>query len=349
MKTSPKNLQFKIIAVVLATLVLLAALNEFLRTASSTFSGLQATLVNLGSAFVFFLLNFWYIHRQTQPLSELTAVVEKIAAGDLSVRAGPELRKKVGSLAESLDRMAEQLSQKIKLLESENQVKKQFISIMSHNLQTPLTIIRGLANQLLEEKEGLSPDQIHTLEAIGKTIKNLTEMNARLLTTIELQGEAVKLNKVKKDLGPLVGSVVREFRSRAEEKQITLDLNVAREDLTAEFDEEWLKVVLENLLDNALKYTPDKGKVTVSAWKTHAGEIALEVADTGIGIPKKEQDKIFLPFRRSRGVLRADVKGVGVGLYIVKMVVEKHNGRLELESEEGRGTKIRIILPPPAD
>lgn len=344
--TSPGKLQFKIVAVVLTTLVLLAALNEFLRTA---LSGLSATLVNLAATFVFFILNFWYIRRQTKPLEKLTETVGKVAAGDLTARADQNLKDKLGALAESFNNLTDQLTKKIELLEKENLIKKEFISIMSHNLQTPLTIIRGYADQLLKEKENLSPDQIHTLEIIEGTIKNLVEMNSRLLTTIELQGEAVKLNKVKKDLGPLASVVVKEFRERAEEKQITLDLDVAREPLTAEFDEEWLKVVFENLLDNALKFTPEKGKVTVRVSKTPEGNIVSEVEDTGIGIPKEEQDKVFLPFRRSQGVLRADVEGVGVGLYIVKTVIEKHSGQLELESEGGQGTKIRFILPKPKD
>lgn len=347
MSTNFGNLQFKIIAVVLATLVLLAALNEFLRT---FLSGLGATLVNLSAAFVFFILNFWYIRRQTQPLEKLTETAGKVAAGDLTARADQDLEDKIGGLAEAFNRMADQLTKKIELLEKDNLIKKEFISIMAHNLQTPLTIIRGYVDQLLKEGEDvLSPDQTHTLKIVDGTIKNLVEMNSRLLTTIELQGEAIKLNKTRQDMGPLVSTIVKEFRERAEKKRIALALEVAREPLTAEFDEEWLKVVFENLLDNALKYTPEKGKVTVRVKKTPEGGIFSEVEDTGIGIPKEEQDKVLLPFRRTKSVLRADVEGVGVGLYIVKTVIEKHEGQLELESEEGQGTKIRFILPKPED
>ncbi len=341
------GLQFKITAVVLTTLILLAALNEFLRT---SLTGLTATLINLGAAFVFFILDFWYVRRQTQPLEKLTETVGKVAEGDLTARADPDLTKKIGALAEAFNNLTDQLTKKIEVLERDNLVKKEFISIMAHNLQTPLTIIRGYVDQLLKEDNvALSPNQIHTLEIVESTIKNLVEMNGRLLTTIELQGEAIKLNKTKQDMGSLVSSIVKEFRERAEKKQITLELKVAREPLTAEFDEEWLKVVFENLLDNALKYTPEKGKVTVKVQKTPEGGILSEVKDTGIGIPKEEQDKVLLPFRRTQSVMRADVEGVGVGLYIVKTVIEKHGGQLELESEEGQGTKIRFILPKPED
>lgn len=346
MPTNFGNLQFKITAVFLTTLVILAALNEFLRT---SLSGLSATFVNLAAAFVFFVLNFWYIRRQTQPLDKLAETVDQIAAGNLTARADPELQKKIGPLAEVFNKMADQLAQKIELLERDNQIKKEFISIMSHNLQTPLTIIRGYVDQLLREKDKLPFVQAKTLEIIEGTIKNLVAMNNRLLTTIELQGEAIKLNKVKRDLGPLAGNIVKEFKKRAEEKQIPLALQVAREPLTTEFDEEWLKVVFENLLDNALKFTPEKGKVTVRVGKTLEGQIFGEVEDTGIGIPQEEQDKIWLPFRRTRDVLRADFEGVGVGLYIVKTVIEKHGGQLELESKEGQGTRIRFLLPKPRD
>ncbi len=340
------GLQFKIIAVVLAVLVLLAALNEFLRT---SLLGLGATLINLSTTFVFFIITFWYVRRQTKPLEKLTETAGKIASGDLTARADQDLKNEIGALAETFNSMADQLTKKIELLERDNLIKKEFISIMAHNLQTPLTIIRGYVDQMLKEKGNLPPDQTHTLEIIDSTIKNLVKMNSRLLTTIELQGETIKLNKVKKDLGPLASAVVKEFRKRAEEKQITLELKVAREPLTAEFDEDWLKVVFENLLDNSLKYTPEKGEVAVRVGKTAEGSIFGEVEDTGIGIPKEEQENVLLPFHRTKDVLRADFEGVGVGLYIVKTVIEKHNGQLELKSGEGKGTKIRFVLPKPKD
>jgi len=340
------NLQFKIAVAVLTVLILLAALNEFLRT--SPF-GLSATLINLGTTFVFFILVFWYIRRQTQPLEKLTETVGKVASGDLTARADQALKNEVGELAEAFNRVADQLTKKIELLERDNLIKKEFISIISHNFQTPLTIIRGYTDQLLKEKEGLSFTQIKTLEIIENTVRDVVAMNTRLLTTIELQGEAIKLNKTKQDLGVLAGTVFKEFKKRAEEKQINLALKVAREPLTSELDEEWLKVVFENLLDNALKYTPEKGSVTIRAGKTPEGNIFGEVGDTGLGIPKEEQEKVLLPFHRTKDVLRADFEGVGVGLYIAKTVIERHNGQLKLESEEGKGTKITFILPKPTE
>lgn len=346
MPSNFSGLQFKIAAVVVTVLVLLAAINEFLRT---SLFGFGATIINLSAAFVFFLLAFWYIRRQTRPLGKLAETVSKLAAGDLTARADQNLQNEIGSLAEAFNHMADQLTKKLETLEKDNLTKKEFISIMAHNLQTPLTIIRGYTDQLLKEKGNLSPDQSHTLEIINDTIKNLVEMNGRLLTTIELQGEAIKLNKTKQDLGPLASTIVKEFKKRSQEKQISLELEVARESLTTEFDEEWLKVVFENLLDNALKYTPEKGKITVRVKKTPEGDILVEVEDTGIGIPKEEQENVLLPFRRSKDVLQVDFEGVGVGLYIVKTVIEKHNGQLELESEEGQGTTIKFTLPKPKD
>jgi len=340
------SLQFKITAAVLTTLVLLATLNEFLRT---SLSGFTATLVNLGAAFVFFILNFWYLRRQTGPLEKLTAAANKLASGDLAARAEQNLEEKIGGLAKAFNKMADRLTERIGALEKDNLTKKEFISIMSHNLQTPLTIIRGYVDQLLQEKDGFSSDQVHALEIVEETAENLIEMNAHLLTTIELQGEAIKLNKTKQDLGSLVSSIVKGFRKRAEEKQIDLKLEVAREPLTAKLDEEWLEVVFENLLDNALKFTPEKGKVVVRVGKTAEGGIFGEVEDTGIGIPEEEQDKVLLPFRRSKDVLQVDLEGIGVGLYIVKRVIERHSGQLELQSEEGKGTKVRFTLPKPED
>jgi len=344
MPSNLSSLKFKITAAILVALILLSALNEFLRT---SLLGLGATLINLSAAFVFFLITFWYVRRQTQPLEKLTETVGKITAGDLTARADQNLQNEVGALAEAFNNMADQLTKKLALLEKDNLIKKEFISIMAHNLQTPLTIIRGYTDQLLKEKGDLPPEKTHTLEIIDSTIKNLVEMNGRLLTTIELQGEAIKLNKTRQDLGPLASTIVKEFKKRAQEKQIALELKVAREPLTTEFDEEWLKIVFENLLDNALKYTPEKGKITVRVQKTPEGSIFGEVEDTGIGIPKKEQENVLLPFRRSKDVLQVDFEGVGVGLYIVKTVIEKHNGQLELKSEEGKGTKIRFVLPKP--
>lgn len=335
------SLKFKIVTAVVAVLLLVAVANEAARLLLPSY---LTTVVNFGSIFFAFVIVFWYARKKLDPLEKLEVMAKKVGAGELSARFDSDGTGDMGSLASAFNAMADQLTTQIENLKTANQVQSEFISVTAHNLQTPLVVMNGYLEKLKEGGENLTSEQMAALKDLEAEVAALRELNSRLLSTVELQGELVSLNLKKQDLALSASKAFKQLQKRAEEKEVKLKFESSREPLEAEFDEEWIGVVWENLLDNALKYTPSDGQVTIRVGKTEGG-IFGEVEDTGIGIPESEKDKILLPFHRAKGVRQADVQGVGLGLYIVKLVIDKHHGKIEVDSEEGRGTKIRFVLP----
>jgi signal transduction histidine kinase len=335
------SLKFKIITVVVAVLLLVAVANEVSRWVLPAYLG---TPVNFGSIFVSFIIIFWYVRKKLDPLEQLVQVARKLGAGDLTVRMDTAGRDEVKSLSTAFNEMADKLVAQIESLKSANQVQSEFISVTAHNLQTPLVVMLGYLEKLEDSRENLTSEQVAALKDLKAEVLGLRELNSRLLSTVELQGELVSLNLKKQDLALSASRAFKQLKKRAEKKEVNLRFEAAREPLEAEFDEEWIGVVWENLLDNAIKYTPSEGQVTIRVGKTK-DVVFGEVEDTGMGIPESEKEKILLPFHRAKGVRQANVQGVGLGLYIVKLVIEKHHGKLEVESTEGKGTKIRFTLP----
>ncbi len=336
------NLRFKIIFAVFTTFFLVLLASEGSRWLLPRELG---TFITVGAVLVSFVFLFWFLARQLEPLRRLVVVAQKIAGGDLKARVDTDLQDEVGDLARAFNRMLDALGQRIAALEQANKSKNEFLAITAHNLQTPLVVLKGYVEKLAEEGT-LNNHQRETLEHLKKTIEHLRQINSRLLSTVELQGAPVVLNRKRGDLAIVAARVVKDFRKRAAAKKINLEFKAAREPLTCEFDEEWIKVVFENLLDNAIKFTPEEGRVTVRIGKTKEGQIFGEVEDTGIGIPQKEQKAVLEPFHRAQRALSGDYEGIGLGLYIVRLVIDKHNGKIEIDSEEGRGTRIRFLLPP---
>ncbi len=270
--------------------------------------------------------------RVSHPIAELTEAADRMHDGDLSARATVVREDEVGSLAESFNAMAGRIETTVVALRS-------FVADAAHQIGTPLTALQ--ADLELAEAEARSDDerrlvkralgQAHRLEALSTDLLRLSRIEAG-----ESPGEITLV-----DVAALVREEADAAASRAEQAGLVLDLDVTDEPLPVAADRSQLQVVIDNLLDNAVKFTPEGGRISLTAHRV--GPLALvTVADTGVGIPEAERAQVFGRFHRARNV--AAYPGSGLGLAIVRATVERFGGSVESESSE-IGTRFTVKLP----
>lgn len=290
------------------------------------------------------LIIVWYLDKKFHPLEELTAFASRLERGDFYSRLYIPDNSELGHLAYHLNTMADQLTSQIESLKKSHELKQEFIAISSHNLQTPLIVIRGYLEQLEKETHTLSAQQKRAITGITNQTARLSYIVNRLIKINQLQGELITLHRHPTDLTTLTQEVVDAFQSYARSKQVSLVYNHPNNPLMVEVDKEWIRYVWENLLDNAIKYTQNNGAVTVTIGTNENAKVYGEVEDTGIGIPLEEQESVFTPFHRAQDVLDASYGGFGLGLYGSRLVIERHRGNIYLGSEVGKGTIVRFTL-----
>jgi signal transduction histidine kinase len=223
-----------------------------------------------------------------------------------------------------------------------DQMKDEFIASVSHEFRTPLTSIRGYA-ELLQEAN-LDADHRDYVNVIDRNSARLTGLVEDLLLMAQIQGGGLPLDLsvvVLNDLIVRAGEAARPF---AASKHIDLDIDTEPELVTTQADPERLSQVLDNLVSNAIKYTPDGGDVSIRM--THTGDAAtIAVSDTGIGIPQDEQAQMFGRFFRTSNARDSGVAGSGLGLAITRGIVEAHGGTIAFDSVEGVGSTFRLTVP----
>jgi signal transduction histidine kinase len=249
-------------------------------------------------------------------------------------------------LAERLARReAEQAQQ---LLAYQNQqlveidrLKDEFVSSISHELRTPLTSIAGYVELLQEEEE--DPAKLGHLSIVGRNSERLLALVSDLLFAARLQYGRLELERSPLDLRTLVTQCVDSARPRAQVAAVELILEA--EDVPQTLGEPAkLAQLLDNLVSNAIKFTPRNGHVTVRL--TDQGDmIRIEVSDTGIGIPDADRERLFERFFRAQSALERQIQGTGLGLYISKAIVDAHDGRIGVETGAGEGTTFVVELP----
>jgi signal transduction histidine kinase len=216
-----------------------------------------------------------------------------------------------------------------------------FVAAVSHELRTPLTSISGFLELLADEE--LGPAGRRYVDVIRRGNTRLRGIVEDLLLVAEIEAERLQLRPGRTDLAELATATVEAALPAAAEAGIELLLDVEGR-LPLEADAERLRQVLDNLVSNALKYTPDGGTVMVSAGNGN-GPLRVEVTDTGIGIPHEELGQLFSRFYRASTATRRAIPGTGLGLVIARAIVEAHGGAIALESNDGEGTRVTVTLP----
>jgi len=235
-------------------------------------------------------------------------------------------------------------------LRESDQLKTAFIQVASHELRTPLAILRGVAH-LAGNVGPIPPATRDHIRRIGESAERLGRLVDQLVTMLSLNRIGKALERRPTDLGELFSAAVDDVRPFAELRKQKLTATIAANLGVAEIDPAQIRDAVNQLLLNAIKFTPDGGAIALSANRSE-GRIALSVADTGIGIDAESRQRIFEPFftsfdvsRHASGQFEFNRRGLGLGLSIVKEFIDLHGGTIQVETEPGKGTMVTIGLP----
>lgn len=258
-----------------------------------------------------------------------------------------EVRARVKShltLIQQRRQIEEQLQHEVQTYQALDKMKDQFIYSATHDLKNPLNIILGFT-YLLENIDGATfeVEGKHYLAAIQRGVMKMQALIQDMLELAKLQANT-KLSLSSISLNDLLAAAMRDFEMPAREKNITLTFQPCEEAVTLWVDQQRMARVIENLVSNAIKYTPEGGTVQVRAGLEDNTAI-IQVTDTGLGIPEKDLPHLFEPFFRVQEESHQAVEGTGVGLTIVQTIVQQHGGHVSVESELGKGSTFRIALP----
>jgi len=225
-------------------------------------------------------------------------------------------------------------------------MKTEFVSISAHQLRTPLSAIKWTLRMLLDGDLGkITEEQRDFIEKTYKSNERMINLINDLLDVTRIEEGRYLYKPVLIDFEPLVQSVINTYREEIKKKELKLEFKKPEKKLPqVRVDVEKMGLAIQNLLDNAIKYTLDGGEIIISLVPAEKA-IEFLIKDTGIGIPKNQQDKVFSKFFRGSSAIKMETDGSGLGLFIAKNIIEAHGGKIWFESEEGKGTTFYFTLP----
>ncbi len=290
----------------------------------------------LGTLLWAVIVSLLLAQRLAGPIQEMRAATARLAAGDLSVRVPVHTADELGDLARALNYMAAELQRL-------DGLRRDFVADASHELRTPVANLAVAVEALRAVVTPATGSEETLLRAIEREVDRLRTLVDHLLDLSAIEAGGVHLHLVPVDLARVVRDVVASFQPRAAERRITLHQRLPAGDVTARTDPERLTQILGNLLDNALKFTPAGGQVTVGL-TAHRGLATLVVEDTGPGIPPEDLPHIFDRFYKADRA-RSRQPGAGLGLAIAQRLTAALGGRLEAANRPEGGARFVLTLP----
>ncbi|MEM7659079.1 MAG: HAMP domain-containing sensor histidine kinase [Bacteroidota bacterium] len=288
------------------------------------------------------LLAIWLL---TRNLRKVIETVQRFQEGDQDARMVVEHLADFTPLPQTFNHMADTLQANIERLQAVENLRRELIANVSHDLRTPLAIMQGYVETMLIKEESLDgKDRRKYLNIVLDSSENLSRLIDQLFEYAKLEASQVEPVKEPFQLSELVQDVWAKYQILAEEKALQLEVDAAT-DLPLVFaDVALVERVLQNLLDNALKFTPEGGRVKIQLSNSEAAGVQVRVADSGPGIPEEEQSHIFDRYQRGSRT-GPQAKGAGLGLAIVKKILELHDARIRVQSQLNEGTAFWFELP----
>jgi signal transduction histidine kinase len=242
-------------------------------------------------------------------------------------------------------RLFEQQSVVVTQLREIDRTKSDFLSTISHELRTPLTSIAGYVEMMRDGEAGdVAPMQRQMLDVVARNTQRLRDLIEDVLILSRVESGTLRTERLPVALRGVIDHAVTALRPQAAQADVRLDVISAPGPSMLLGDAAQLEQVVLNLIGNALKFTPAAGRVTVSL-ETTGADLVLRVEDTGIGIPGGEVAELFQRFFRASNAKAQQITGSGLGLAIVASIVAAHHGRVEVDSQEGRGSTFTVVLP----
>jgi signal transduction histidine kinase len=272
--------------------------------------------------------------RITHPLSELESAARTVAGGHLAARVSVRSKDEIGMVASAFNSMTEQL-------ERQHQLRKQMVADVAHELRTPLSVMQGTLEAMMDGVLKPNKTELNNLHDQTRRLTRLVE-DLRILSLAE-EGQ-LRLELTRVDISELVEKAVQSMSGIAKERAVSLSVQMSGDRHVINGDGDRILEVFANLLDNALRYTPEKGSVIIRVYSA-GGQVVVQVVDSGSGIPADELPYIFERFWRGDKSRSRNSGGSGIGLAIVRQIVGLHQGTIEVESEPGKGTTFTVRFP----
>jgi signal transduction histidine kinase len=270
-----------------------------------------------------------------KPLSKVSQAARILAEGNYEVRVETNGPQEVQDLARSFNEMARQLH-------ASHQAQNDLVANIAHDLRTPLTSIQGYAQALVDGTAHDDDNRQQAAQTIYDESRRMQKMTKTLLDLAKFQAGEVKLHCTDVDVVQRINERIDFYQMQTNDANISVVLNTLLTSLTIQADNERFVQVIDNLISNAIEYTPPGGKITIDVIK-NGGRVVITITDTGVGIPKQELPRIFERFYR--GDKSRHGTGTGLGLSIAKEIIVAHKGMIEVESIEGVGSKFTVTLP----
>ncbi len=319
--------------VVGATLVLTSLRDEYNRVREIR----QAiNMVSLVTMSIILIISYWFASIFSKPITRFTTAINKMAQGDLGQRVEINTNDEFSQLANAFNVMT------IKLDQVDTQ-RKDFVANVSHELRTPLSSIKLLSESLLHQNETNVEIYRDFLEDIDSEIDRLNNIIDDLLMLVDLDKEKLTLNYKITYINFMLEKLISRLKPLADEKNISIKY-IQKEKIQIKVDSEKLQQAIINIAHNAIKYTPEGGKIKISLYSKDK-YVVIEIKDNGIGIPKESLPNIFERFYRVDKARTRNTGGTGLGLPIANQIISLHQGLIDVDSEMGKGTIFHIRIP----
>ena len=279
----------------------------------------------------------WIFHSHVfQPLKQITKAANEFAAGNLDYNLKLNSEDEIGYLADTLNYMAHELNNKEK-------DQRKFISNVSHDFRSPLTSIKGYLEAMID---GTIPPELHEkyMKLLISETERLTKLTASTLALQSLDSKGNMLDITTFDINQTIRNTVAAFEGICKPKNLNFDLIFSERCFFVQADMGKIQQVLYNLVDNAIKFSRPNSTIWIETYERHE-KIFISVKDSGIGIPKESQKKIWNRFYKSDSSRGKDKSGTGLGLSITKEIISAHNENIDVISTEGIGTEFIFTLP----
>ncbi len=295
------------------------------------------SLATLFALVVCFIAIFFIARGVTKPLAEMQEATEHFARGDFEYKADETYKKRnFRDFAKALNKMAYELK-------IDDEAQKSFIANVSHELKTPMTSIGGFVDGILD---GTIPPQEEKkyLAIVSSEVKRLSRIVVSMLNISKIEAGEIQLTATKYDIGKQIFETLLLFEQKIEEKHIEIEGFEKMSGIIIEADRDLLQQVIYNLFDNAVKFTPENGRITIMA-HSDSESTKVSIRNSGAGVGEEEISRIFERFYKVDKSRSFDTKGVGLGLYIVKTIINMHEGEITASSKQGEYTEFAFEIP----
>lgn len=303
--------------------------------------GSRGMMVTLVFTLVIGLMIIWLV---TKNLGKVVEVMQKFRQGDLTARIKMKSKGDVREISSMFNEMADILTQNIKKIKEVEVLRRELIANVSHDLRTPISIIHGYAETLLMKQDKISPvDHRRYLNTIYESVQKLEKLVNELFELSKLEANQVQPIKEPFLMSELVSDISSKYQLIAKDKSITLNTRLSKESQRVLGDVALIERVMQNLIDNALKFTPTGGQILIQTSEAKEG-IKVSVSDSGIGIADEEKELVFGRYYKGHRFKKYE-NNTGLGLAIAKKILDLHDTSLVLDSRINKGTCFAFELP----